>query len=271
MRRSRRKGQLRRTSSMRRGSHSTIRVSSAIVWPLRPRTCPNGSATKDEPQNSMPLSGGPSKPTRLTAATKMPLAMACERWMVRQASSCAAPNSRFLRGMPADGRGIEQDVRAAQAGQARGFGIPLVPADQDGDAAVARVEAGEAQIAGREIKFLVVERVVGDVHLAVDAEQRAVGVDHRGGVVIEAGGAALEERGDDDHAQLGGQLAERLGRGPGDGLGQVEAVVIFLAAKILRAEQFLQADDLRAAPGGFADALMAVARFSRDRASIFAG
>ena len=201
MRRSRRKGQLRRTSSMRRRSHSTISVSSLSVE-ASAITCPKGSATKEEPQNSMPLSGGPSKPTRLTAATKMPLAMACERWMVRQASSCAAPNSLFSRGMPADGRGIEQNVRAAQAGEARAFRIPLVPADQHADAAVARVEIGKAQIAGREIKLFVVERIVGDVHLAIDAQQRAVGVEDRGGVVVQAGGAALEERSDDHDAEL---------------------------------------------------------------------
>ncbi len=40
---------------------------------------PNGSATKEAPQNSRPCSGGPSKPTRLTAATKTPLAMAWAR------------------------------------------------------------------------------------------------------------------------------------------------------------------------------------------------
>src|SRR5262249_20746140 len=68
MRRSRRKGQLRRTSSMRRGSHSTISVSSRSCDPSA-STTPNGSATNDPPQNSSPCSGGPSYPTRFTAAT----------------------------------------------------------------------------------------------------------------------------------------------------------------------------------------------------------
>ena len=109
---------------------------------------------------------------------------------------------RFFRRVPADGRGIEENVRAAQAGQARAFGIPLVPADQRGDAAEARVEAGKAEVAGREVELFVVERIVGDVHLAVDAGEAAVGVEDRGGVVVEAGGAALEERSDDDDAQF---------------------------------------------------------------------
>ena len=40
--------------------------------------------------------------------------------------------------MPADGGGIEEDVGALQRGEARGFGIPLVPADERADAAEAR-------------------------------------------------------------------------------------------------------------------------------------
>ena len=45
----------------------------------------------------------------------------------------------------------------------------------------------KSEIAGREIEFLVVKRVVGDVHLAITAQQRAVGVDNGRGVVIDAG------------------------------------------------------------------------------------
>ena len=133
-------------------------------------------------------------------------------------------------------------------------GIPLVPADQHADAAVARVEVGEAEIAGREIKFLVVERVVGDVHLAVDAEQRAVGVEDRGGVVIEAGGAALEQRGDDRPRQFARPACPALRSTGRESARRDRTVVIFLAAKILRAKQLLEADDLRAARGGFANA-----------------
>jgi hypothetical protein len=46
---------------------------------------PNGSATKDCPQNV----SAPSWPTRLTAATKTPLAIAWARWMVSHAECCA--------------------------------------------------------------------------------------------------------------------------------------------------------------------------------------
>src|SRR5260221_345856 len=50
------------------------------------------------------------------------------------------PVLRLLVGMPADRGGIEEDGRAAQRGQARPLGIPLVPADEGADAARLRVE-----------------------------------------------------------------------------------------------------------------------------------
>jgi len=40
----------------------------------------------------------------------------------------------FLRGMPADGGGVEQNVCAGQGREAGGFGIPLIPADESRDA-----------------------------------------------------------------------------------------------------------------------------------------
>ena len=85
-------------------------------------------------------------------------------------------------------------------------------------------------------------------------EQRAIGVDDGRRVVIEAGGALLEQRRDDHHAQFGGERAEAIGGRPGNGFGQIEQAGVFFAAEILRAEKFLQADDLRALARGFADA-----------------
>ena len=86
----------------------------------------------------------------------------------------------------------------------------------------ARVERLEAQVARREVELLVVERVVGDVHLAVEAQQRAVGVEDDGRVVIEPRRPPLEERADDHDAGLLRDLRERLGGRAGDRLGQVE-------------------------------------------------
>ena len=88
------------------------------------------------------------------------------------------------------------------------------------------------------------------MHLAVAAEQGAVGVNDRGGVVIDAGRAFLEERGDDDDLVFPREFAEGVGAGAGNFFGELEIVVVFALAKILRAEQFLCADDLRAGLGG---------------------
>jgi transposase-like protein len=55
-------------------SHSTRRVSSSSAE-ARASTRPNGSATNDCPKNRM----SPSRPTRLTAATNTPLAIAWAR------------------------------------------------------------------------------------------------------------------------------------------------------------------------------------------------
>ena len=52
---------------------------------------PFGSATNDAPQNSMP----PSVPTRFTAATNTPLAIAWLRIIVSQAECWLAPYSAF--------------------------------------------------------------------------------------------------------------------------------------------------------------------------------
>ncbi len=73
--------------------------------------------------------------------------------------------------MPADAGGIEDDLRALQSGEARAFWIPLIPANLNADAAVGSIEIRKTEIAGREIKFFVVERIVGDMHFAVFAEE----------------------------------------------------------------------------------------------------
>ncbi len=109
------------------------------------------------------------------------------------------------------------------------------------------VERAEAEVAGREVELLVVERIVGDVHLAVDALHRPVGVDDHRGVVIDAGGAPLEQRADDDDLVLGGDLGQRRRRRARDRLGEIEVRVILRLAEVLGRVQLGQADHLRAA------------------------
>ena len=97
----------------------------------RAKMFPFGSATNDAPQNSIPS----SFPTRFTATTNTPLAIAWLRIMVSQAACWLGAVFRLFRVQPADGRRIEQNLGTAQGRQPRRLGIPLIPADQRSDAA----------------------------------------------------------------------------------------------------------------------------------------
>ena len=159
----------------------------------------------------------------------------------------------FLRRVPADGRGIKQHLRALQRREPRAFGIPLIPADQRAHAAKRRVHGLKAKIARRKVILLVIERIVGDVHLAVDAGDVAIGIQRDRGVVIKPRRAPLKQRRDDRHVQLARQPRPASRGRPRNRLGQIEQLQVFALAKVLRAEELRQADDLRAQPRGLAD------------------
>ena len=72
--------------------------------------------------------------------------------------------------------------------------------------------------------------------------------------MIQARGAALEEGSDNYKAIFANQFAQRGGGGAGDGLGEVEEGVVLALAKVLRAEEFGQADKFGARLGGLAHA-----------------
>src|SRR6266404_6169216 len=151
----------------------------------------------------------------------------------------------FLARMPADSRGIENNFRTAQRREPRRFRIPLVPANADADVTALRFPSLEPEIARREIKFLVIKRVVRDVHLAILAEHFSIGIENNGGIVIKTGAAFLEKRRDDDDAKFSREFPESTGRSSGNFLRQREVRVIFRLTKILRSEKFRQANDLR--------------------------
>src|SRR5262249_1689061 len=140
-----------------------------------------------------------------------------------------------------------------QRGQARGLRVPLVPAHQRADGTDARRHGDEAEVAGREVELLVVQRVVGDVHLAIAAGEPAVGIEDDGRVVVDARGAPLEDGADDDHARVARDAGERVGRRSGYGLGQVEECDVLALAEVLRAEELREADDTGAARGRLPD------------------
>src|SRR3954453_1788216 len=104
--------------------------------------------------------------------------------------------------MPAYRGRIEDDLGAGQGGEPGTFWIPLVPADERAHAAVIGIEGFEAEIARSEVELLVIERIVGDVHLAVEPEDLALGIDHPRCIVINAPCALLKNGGDDGDLRL---------------------------------------------------------------------
>src|SRR5437667_7637857 len=153
MRRSRRNGHPRRTSSIRARSTSAIRIASRSCG-ASATTAPNGSARNDEPQNSIP-SPDPPPLTRMPVLS-FPLsalrrggqgvrsgplvAHAVHRGDVTAvgdgvAALDGAPGvellgavGRLLLRVPADGCRITEEGGALQRGETRALRIPLIPA-----------------------------------------------------------------------------------------------------------------------------------------------
>ena len=94
--------------------------------------------------------------------------------------------------------------------------------------AVARVVSLKAEIAGSEVELFVIQRIVGDVHLAILADDLSRSVDHDGGVVINAGGSFFEERRDDHDFLLARDFAQRLCRWSRNSFRQFEELDIFV-------------------------------------------
>src|SRR2546423_2058492 len=136
--------------------------------------------------------------------------------------------------MPADRGWIKQNLRAAQGRKARRFRVPLVPADADADLAVSRRPRLEPKVARREIEFLVVGRIVRDMHLAILPEVLTIGVDDRGSVVVNAGRALLEKRRDNDDATFARDFLQLGRRRPGNFFREREIRVVFALAEVLR-------------------------------------
>ena len=102
------------------------------------------------------------------------------------------------------------------------------------------------EVSGREVELFVIQGIIRNVHLPVDAEQAAVPVDHRCRVVEQPGRPPLEEGNDEHDPKISGHLTQGLGRGAGDGLGQIEKPGVFGLTEVWRREELLQAHDLSA-------------------------
>src|SRR6202034_3773998 len=128
----------------------------------------------------------------------------------------------LLRGMPADSRRIKQHVRPLQRRKARALRIPLVPADQGSEAANAGVGRAESEVARSKVKLFVVERIVGDVHLAIEAAQGAVTVEDGRSVMVDARGSLFEQRRDQDNAAEASGSRQFFGGWARNRFGQIE-------------------------------------------------
>src|SRR6185295_4587426 len=110
-------------------------------------------------------------------------------------------------GLRSDSRRIEQYLGALQDHRACTFRIPLIPTDADADATVLRRPGLEPGVARPEVVFLLITGAIGNVALAINAEDFSIHVSNCD-AVIEAGAVLLEERDRDDHAELRRQLFE---------------------------------------------------------------
>ena len=158
-----------------------------------------------------------------------------------------------VRGYAADGGRVDEQFGAVQGHGTGGFRIPLVPADQYSQRCHRGFDGLESQVSGSEIELLVEERVVRDVHFAVLSGDAAIGLQYHGGIVVDAGCTALEQRQHDDHAQFLGQGAERLRGRAGNGFCQVAQAGVFFLAEIQAVVQFLQNYQLGTLGGACAD------------------
>src|SRR4030095_12151211 len=160
----------------------------------------------------------------------------------------------LLTGWPADCGRVEKNLGSAQRGQTRCLGVPLVPADQNADPSVACLPGRKAKVSRREIKLLMVERIVGNMHLAVLAEIASIGIEDGGGIVVDARSPALEQGNNYDQLKLSSQLAHKFRRGTGDFFGKSEVCMVLDLAEVRRLEKLLQANHLGAVRRGLLDA-----------------
>jgi hypothetical protein len=122
----------------------------------------------------------------------------------------------------------------------------LVIADVHADIRVPGLEHRVAQVAGLEVELLPEPgAAVRNVVLSIFAEVRAVGVDHRGGVVVHARGLLFVQRNHDHHLMgLGQRLHQLRGRPIRNALRGVIPPRRLLGAEIRACEDFLHAEDL---------------------------
>src|SRR5918994_1948118 len=160
--------------------------------------------------------------------------------------------------------GVEHDLCAVQPQLAPALGEVPVVADVDPDRPDRGPEHRITQVPGPEVELLPELLQVGQVVLAVLAEDGAVGVHHHRGVVVDAGDVLLVDRQDHDHRQLGGQRREPLHDRPVCRLRQVVVLGVLGDAEVRPVEQLLEADDLGALSLGVPGELLVLVQHRGD-------
>src|SRR5687767_12528152 len=150
------------------------------------------------------------------------------------------------------GRGVEDDLRPLEAQDPRALGKVAVVADVDADRADGGLEHRIAEVPRLEVELLPeARRAVGDVVLAVLPEAAPVGVEHGGGVVVDAGHVLLVDRQHQHDGVLPGQVRELPTRRPARHLlHELIPGFVLTGAEVGAVEQLLEADDLGALRGG---------------------
>ena len=101
-----------------------------------------------------------------------------------------------------DGSRVDEQFGTCESHQSCSLRIPLIPAHLHAQSADARVDRLETQVARSEVELLVVGWVVGDVHLAVLACNRAVLIQHHCRIVVESCCTAFEQTCHQHHTAL---------------------------------------------------------------------
>src|SRR5207237_914017 len=95
------------------------------------------------------------------------------------------------------------------------------------------VEGFESEVAGGEIKLFVIKGIVRDVHLAINAALRAVGIEDDGRVVINTGRALLKQRCNQHNFILAGRGGKLLRCWTGNRFGKIKERSVFALTEIL--------------------------------------
>ena len=146
--------------------------------------------------------------------------------------------------MPTDCRRIKQNFRTLHCRKTRSLRKPLVPTNKHALTSELVVKSLESQIARIKIEFLVITRVVGNVHFAVKTSLRAVSINHIRRIVINAFVSFFKKRNDNHAAELFCKRRKMLKRNTAALFRKVKIIRIFPLTEIKRRIKFRQTDNV---------------------------